>query len=585
MLHSLRLLKRLFFLNIWVSFVVMSLNFVDWNPMELIDAVYMPLAVLTQAFLLNLLAAIFSLIFLYFGIRVMAVPFVFVQLMLLVDYFIFGIYRFHIDFFFIKMFFQDFEGMGASLLVVSLIILTFFVFAVGFSWLGIMFARSRMVRHAGKLIIAIFVVSFLGQSIHAWGYAHNYRAILTVSPYIPWYAPLIATDEVKEWGLYNEDLKQDQLNLDVSTSGNFNYPKEQYVCSADKPMNVVFIVLESWRYDRMTPEVSPNIFQIGQDSMSFSNHLSGGNVTTNGMYSLFFGTTSSFKQKTESNATLPNLISSVKALDYDIHILANQDIVRNNLSIQLFGDVVPLQSRYQGGNGVGDAKVVDGFAQVASADKPFFSLLFFNDTHFPYKSADTFDHPFQPAKRLDLSKVSDDTDPLPYFNQYSNAIYYLDHLVGKVKTDLIEKGIWDNTILVITGDHGEEFNDKWSGFWGHGSKFDRYQIGVPLVMHWPGKQGQNDYRTHHEDVASTVLIEGLGCETDYDNIGTGLNLFENSERKMIAESYVNRAFIQDDTVYEIYPGYVETYDLDGDAEIEEHDNVLNGFLKIQTWFN
>lgn len=521
----------------------------------------------------------------FFGIRLMAVPFGIVQLMLLIDLFIFRIYRFHIDFFFIKMFFQDFQGMGASLLVVLSIILGFFLMSSLFIWGCIKFVHSNRVKHAGKFILVIFGVSFLGQSIHAWGYAHSYRSILSISPYIPWYAPLIATKEVKEWGLYNESLKQDQLNLDIEPDGSFLYPKKSFVCEPESPKNVIYVVIESWRFDQFNSEITPNIYKIGQDSLVFSNHLSGGNVTTNGMFSLFFGMSSTFKQKVESNATLPNLINSLKSLDYEFHLLANQDIVKNNLSAQLFGGLPLLQGSYGGGNGKGDAALVSKLNEAINPDKPFFSMVFFNDSHFPYKTVDHFPQPFQPAAQLDLGKVSGSTDPEPYLNQYSNSIHYIDHLVGVLKDNLSKQDLWDKSIVVISGDHGEEFNDQNSGYWGHGSKFDRYQIGVPLVIHWPQKQAAVSYRTAHEDISSTIQVEALGCQVEYADIGTGKSLFDHSPREIIAESYVNRAFIRDETVYEIYPGYVETYNLDGESITAAHDLVLSGFMNIQTWFN
>ena len=48
---------------------------------------------------------------------------------------------------------------------------------------------------------------------------------------------------------------------------------------------------------------------------------------------------------------------------------------------------------------------------------------------------------------------------------------------------------------------------------------------------------------------------------------------------------MHRAFIQDDNVFEIYPGYVETYDLNGKPIETGTGGELAKFMKIQSWFN
>ena len=582
--RNLVLLKRLFFLNVLLSSVFIALFFMDWRPSEAITVVYGPLAILDQAFLLNLLAAIVALPLIFLKDRLIALPFIVIQLAILTDFSVFRIYRFHIDFFFVEMFFREFAGLGLSWLNLTFIILAIVVLAALLFVATYAFATSKKTQHAGKYLLVIFVVSFIGQCIHAWGYAHNYREILRVSPLVPWYLPMTATPEVKALGLFDAGIRERQLSLKLTTNGSFHYPKSPLSCAPETPPNIIYVILESWRFDRMTPEITPNIYQIGQDSMTFTDHLSGGNVTTNGMFSLFFGMSSVFKQQTEATGSLPNLVSSLDSLGYDFHILANQDIIVNNLNTQLFGGKPTLQSAYGGSNGIGDAQLISKLTRAIRPDSPYFAMVFFNDSHFPYRTADDFRQPFQPAQEINFGSVSDTTDPTPFLNQYSNAIHYLDHLVGKLKTHLKETNQWDNTIVVITGDHGEEFNDNGSGYWGHGSKFDRFQLGVPLVVHWPGINKSINYRTAHEDIASTLLVEGLSCNNSYADIGTGQSLFSDTPRAILAESYVNKAFIKEETVYEIMPGYVETYGLDGQVDVKTHDNILGSFTKIQTWF-
>jgi hypothetical protein len=49
--------------------------------------------------------------------------------------------------------------------------------------------------------------------------------------------------------------------------------------------------------------------------------------------------------------------------------------------------------------------------------------------------------------------------------------------------DLLDKyDIDDNTIVIITADHGQEFNENKLNFWGHNGNFTKYQTQVPLII-------------------------------------------------------------------------------------------------------
>ena len=68
---------------------------------------------------------------------------------------------------------------------------------------------------------------------------------------------------------------------------------------------------------------------------------------------------------------------------------------------------------------------------------------------------------------------------------YDSAISYQDRLVGQLVAQLKAWGIWDNTMLVITADHGEEmFEDRRCG---HGGSLRDSLVRVPLIIHDPSR--------------------------------------------------------------------------------------------------
>jgi choline-sulfatase len=67
---------------------------------------------------------------------------------------------------------------------------------------------------------------------------------------------------------------------------------------------------------------------------------------------------------------------------------------------------------------------------------------------------------------------------------HDGEISYHDEYFGKFLAKLSELGLDENTIIVVTSDHGEEFQEH--GSWGHGHSVYQELLGVPLMFRWPG---------------------------------------------------------------------------------------------------
>ncbi len=98
--------------------------------------------------------------------------------------------------------------------------------------------------------------------------------------------------------------------------------------------------------------------------------------------------------------------------------------------------------------------------------KPFFAFLNYMDAHKPYFAPDEFQRfTNQP--------------------QYSAAIAYLDSQVDRILADLSRDGILEQTVVVITSDHGELFDEH--GLSGHAHNVYHNVLHVPLVLLAPGR--------------------------------------------------------------------------------------------------
>ena len=68
--------------------------------------------------------------------------------------------------------------------------------------------------------------------------------------------------------------------------------------------------------------------------------------------------------------------------------------------------------------------------------------------------------------------------------QYDGALAYLDHELGDLFAELDRRGMLENTIVIVTADHGEEFGEH--GVFDHGNSLYRPAVHVPLLIVAPG---------------------------------------------------------------------------------------------------
>lgn len=104
--------------------------------------------------------------------------------------------------------------------------------------------------------------------------------------------------------------------------------------------------------------------------------------------------------------------------------------------------------------------------------RPFFAYLNFFDAHEPYEPP----HAWRSKFVADSPRVKD---------RYDGGIAYIDQQIGRVLDDLRRRGVLDRTLVMIVGDHGEQFGEHYVTT--HGNSLYIQLLRVPLVMRLPGK--------------------------------------------------------------------------------------------------
>lgn len=154
-----------------------------------------------------------------------------------------------------------------------------------------------------------------------------------------------------------------------------------------------------------------------------------------------------------------------------------------------------------------DAETVTGVADdwlTRHKDSRFFLLLHYMDPHDPY-----FERPYNGKAVARVEADHPDPSKAAYMRElYYGGVRFTDEWIGKLEAHLRELGLWDDTMIVITADHGEEFMEH--GGWWHGTTLYEEQIHVPMLVKWPkGKVGApprvDDHPVRHLDIAPTLL--------------------------------------------------------------------------------
>lgn len=104
---------------------------------------------------------------------------------------------------------------------------------------------------------------------------------------------------------------------------------------------------------------------------------------------------------------------------------------------------------------------------------------------------------------------------------YDRGIKYMDGYFGALLEGLRERGLYDETVIVFTSDHGEEFREH--GRFEHGYSYYEEMLHVPLIVRVPGEPAGLEIGepVGLADVMPTVL-EVLGVEATYPTQGRSL---------------------------------------------------------------
>lgn len=491
---------------------------------------------------------------------------------LVTDTVVYQQYRFHINWAMIDLALvggnEVFTFSVAMMIRMVLLIIVLGIMAAVLVW--------GATKNRGKALwpCVVILTSYLCVNlVNAYSVAQNIKSITVLSDRVPLYYPIRANTFLSRFGLVV--LQEEQINRpNVFTA--FRYPLNNVVYGKGENLNVVIVAIDSLRSDVVTPEIMPNLTKIAKGGISFQDHYSSGNATRSGIFGLFYGLPPSYWQAALSSSTSPALMNGFIDAGYDIGVFSTATLKRPEFYSTVFSRVRPLRMGSEGSGGVIDRDIesikdFENWLSNRDVNQKFMSFVFLDSVHavavpeseqLPYKNY------WEDINHIELGP---DFDPVPYFNRYKNSAYGADILIGKILDILRDKKLLSNTVVVVTSDHGDEFNDSGLNYWGHNGNFSQAQIKIPLVMYWPGINAQVvKHRTTAYDVSATLLKRVLAVQNPLEDFGVGQDLFDSKPREVFfVGSYSEDAIVAGDEVLLIkMSGALEGHSLKDWKEID-----------------
>jgi arylsulfatase A-like enzyme len=366
--------------------------------------------------------------------------------------------------------------------------------------------------------------------------------------------------------------------------------------SSNRP-NVVVIVMDTVRADHLSlngysRDTTPNLRALARESVVYSNAFAPSDITLTSHASLFTGMYPSWhnaycqppqaRYGRELSEHYPTLAEVLHREGYETLGVAANLYLRADFGLERGFDEfriprpVPLLPdedrsvlRYQLRRGLNyvfdtaqfdrlytfgediDREFFSALNQRQRRSDPFFAFLNYMDAHYPYVPPAPYSsrypgrHPrfTQDDLVIDQDIISkgqgQPADYRPHCeSQYDGGIAYIDHQIGQLIEGLKRRGQYDNTMIVITSDHGEAFGER--NRVGHANSPYQNLLHVGLLIKYPGarRTGTEAQPVSLIDVAPTAL-DAVGVKIPQTMQGLSLAGGAPAPRHIFAETFQN----------------------------------------------
>lgn len=276
-------------------------------------------------------------------------------------------------------------------------------------------------------------------------------------------------------------------------------------------MNIILYVLDSLRADHVSAygyerETTPVIDELAKHGVLFESCIAPGTWTRpvassilSGLYPSVHGTYVSNDSYQPPTTSLPVVLQGAgydnfAAVSGNMHSRAGFADGFDSYVDDIDQGVAPQaeNTAFAGTRGHEINREFETWLDNRDSDSPFFSMLWSTGPHYPYAPPEGF------REYLDeeyngvvdgtpecLSYITSEADRRQLIGYYDGEIQYNDYCIGELCEGLRERGEYEDTTIIIIGDHGDGFGEH-PGFYGHGS-MTPYEglVHVPCIVRTP----------------------------------------------------------------------------------------------------
>jgi arylsulfatase A-like enzyme len=293
--------------------------------------------------------------------------------------------------------------------------------------------------------------------------------------------------------------------------------------SSPEGPNIIVISIDTLRADHLGSygyerDTSPNIDKLAEKGILFENAYAQGSWTYPSMASMH---TSLYPTQigvqnldTKIHDSFMTLAEYMKNNFYDTHAVISNIVVSKPLGFSQGFDTFNEDS-IQEYDKTTSHLVTDQAIEYVNEMKgeKFFLWLHYMDPHFRYVHYPKYNYSKDyngslnqkmSNKYLNIVKNSLDDSDIQYIKDlYDEEISYTDSSIGQLLDAVDKLGLMDNTVIILTADHGEEFMER--ARFGHGRTLYQELIHIPLIIYVPGNKDIGGKR-----VRSSVELKSIG---------------------------------------------------------------------------
>ena len=410
------------------------------------------------------------------------------QVLLLIDTQVFQLFKFHLNGQVWQLLLdqaQTEEGSIWSIIFVA--VPTIFLLQLllsAYVWRKINKRKRR--QYGNQVGLALLVCFMLTHLVNSWADATLYQPITMQRANFPLSYPMTARSFLAKHGWLDLEQYEKKAENQGSAEHRLLYPLRPLSVSApSEHKNLLVVVVDSLRADMLNNINMPNLQRYADQHLNYRRHMSGGNDDAMGMFGLFYGLPGHYYGDIRADKRPPVLFDEMLRQDYQFGLFGALEDAKQYQQSLLAG----LRKQVFVSRQSDDTRLIGDWQQwlgTRTADRPWFSLVYLSSPG-DYQVPASLKGPFQP----ELTRFNPATAYRPenlqkLENRYKNSVFYTDQLLEQMLSQLQQQGLSEQTIVVITSNHGQEFNETQSNSWGYGSNYSPYQVQVPLVLAWPG---------------------------------------------------------------------------------------------------